>query len=623
MSGKSHQKYEKMDSVKGEHSLPLYRKLLLSAVMTGSDMCTSFEQLYMLPLLQILGVPVTFVSLAPAVTGPVTMILMNLFGYCSDKGPRHRFKKLAVVAVSSSLILCGMFVLIGANLLLSRSGTDAASTADKEKKNMEYSPQIYPHYRFRNWTELSRKIWRGNNSEIMAEDDTGMLSLPVTAIMGLVGFSLMALGYDLNISASRSCILVHTPQRDHTNILVLGLVMAAAGGCFNSLLGMLDLSAVFDTGDRMASQTMVQLIACSIVLVISSTSTVLTALYSKEDSDGQSYSRLKEDIRDVKKKKAYKSIQPVDKLDSDGEENQGYDTHSQSNSQQNSENDSDEVLSGSCDCCSVGDVHGHDVEEIDSYCSGQSCSGRSCSGQSCSGHSQSHQPKLEQKNVSPKQNECGWDLTKQPSKKLNKHKYNFAIACITCYLGSSVTFSYNMFVSDFLGKAVMGGDSSRKAGSAELQAYEDAMSTAALGLFIFFSCYMAIGLIHNKLLNFWGLKMDFVLSHSLMAAAILSLTLTKHVGAFYVCCVVFGFQRSALFSVPFIIASVDAKQEGRDESCVGKTMAIMACMVSLNYCTVCLLSGPLITLTGNVGAPLLMASLSSFLAALTLLLYDP
>ena len=51
-----------------------------------------------------------------------------------------------------------------------------------------------------------------------------------------------------------------------------------------------------------------------------------------------------------------------------------------------------------------------------------------------------------------------------------------------------------------------------------------------------------------------GLKIEFVLANALMATSILSLTLSKHVAAYYVTSVIYGFQRSALFTVPFIVA---------------------------------------------------------------------
>ena len=51
-----------------------------------------------------------------------------------------------------------------------------------------------------------------------------------------------------------------------------------------------------------------------------------------------------------------------------------------------------------------------------------------------------------------------------------------------------------------------------------------------------------------------GVKVEFCLSNALMATSILSLILSKRVAAYYVTCVLYGLHRSALFSVPFIVA---------------------------------------------------------------------
>ena len=63
-----------------------------------------------------------------------------------------------------------------------------------------------------------------------------------------------------------------------------------------------------------------------------------------------------------------------------------------------------------------------------------------------------------------------------------------------------------MYVSDFLGKVVMGGDSSAPQGSAELKAYEDGVGLAAGGLLILFSSYMIFGVVQNKLLKVLGMN---------------------------------------------------------------------------------------------------------------------
>ena len=58
-----------------------------------------------------------------------------------------------------------------------------------------------------------------------------------------------------------------------------------------------------------------------------------------------------------------------------------------------------------------------------------------------------------------------------------------------------------------------------------------------------------------------GLKVEFVLANALMGTSILSLTLSKHVAAYYVTSVIYGFQRSALLTVPFIVAKNNIQEQ--------------------------------------------------------------
>lgn len=262
-------KHESGSSNNEDSSLPLHRKLLLNAAMMGNEMCVAFQQLYEVPLLQILGVPVTYVSLYPIVTGPTAMLLMSLQGYFCDRGPHHRQKKIAILTCNCAVVLFGIAVLVCANLLL---------LYNHEKKNVTIVPEyLYNHSLLMPTSVTPKLITPAENSSVddsvikplkrnldiavssydenvfiavpqeqQEDDDAGLLAM--TAIVGLVGFSAMDIGYDINTAANRSCVLSCSPKTDHTSMLVLALVMAAAGGLINNVLGLVDLSHLFDFG---------------------------------------------------------------------------------------------------------------------------------------------------------------------------------------------------------------------------------------------------------------------------------------------------------------------------------------------------------------------------------------
>ncbi|XP_076441992.1 uncharacterized protein LOC143281004 isoform X2 [Babylonia areolata] len=427
-------------------SLPFYRKVLLAAAMTGNEICVSFQQLYQVPLLQIQGVPVTYVSLYPIVAGPVALLLLNLSGCLSDRGSNHQKRKAIVVALIAAITMLGIVVVVVANSKLLSADQCTGSTNETTCFDESDSPgrrdaDNQSHFTFTNESFLTSDDFPAMVTAVTDHsaarrdsslDDEDALSVPVTALLGLSGFALMDIGYDVNQASIRTSVLASSSQSDHSVLLLLSLALAAFGGCITNTLGLLDLSQLFGWGAEdgsVVAQTTVQLLVCGLVLLVTVTSTVTTALLGTPTLRPPAFTPLHED--------------------------------------------------------------GTESEQI--------------------------------------------------------------------------------------------------------------------------ACY--------------GMKVDFCLSHGLMAAAVLCLALTKQLAAFYVCCVLYSFQRSAFFSVPYIIANDYAqKQEhcGHGQSETGRLMAILGSMVPLNYCTVFMVSGPLITLTNYDGAPLIVSSACAGLATLLfMVIYRP
>ena len=260
---------QKSSSRPGEYRMPLCRKLLLTAAMTGNDVGVTFGQLYAVALLQILGVPVTYVSLYPIVTGPLTMILLNVFGHISDKGSNHQKRKIALFVLNSAIMLIGLAMLIVANLLL--MANENRSNWTKESNSLaESSGRLGPNTTGTSLVESTgeqgmtsvgsaladasvtphEKRHPGEN-EATSEGGSDLLSIPLTGALGITGFIFYDTGYDLNIAATRACVLACSPKTDHTSILLLALVMAALGGCINNSVGLVDLAAILGyDGDR-------------------------------------------------------------------------------------------------------------------------------------------------------------------------------------------------------------------------------------------------------------------------------------------------------------------------------------------------------------------------------------
>ena len=231
--------------------------------MMGNELCVAFNQLYEVSLLQILGVPTTYVSLFPVVSGPVTVLLLILLGHYSDRGSRHRQRKIAVNVFASVILATAVAVLITADLLLlSQDDSRPIERNDNIVKNFSSSTvaQVFDQQ-----ADSSRATDSANSSHYddislkenstdtgFSENGEDLRSMPLTAVLGIVGFCLMDMGYDVSLAAARACVLACSPRDDHTSILVLSLVMAAVGGCVNHGLGLVDLPQAFgfDTGNR-------------------------------------------------------------------------------------------------------------------------------------------------------------------------------------------------------------------------------------------------------------------------------------------------------------------------------------------------------------------------------------
>ncbi|XP_076441999.1 uncharacterized protein LOC143281007 [Babylonia areolata] len=617
-------------------SLPFYRKVLLAAAMTGSEICVSFQQLYQVPLLQIQGVPVTYVSLYPIVAGPVALLLLNLSGRLSDRGSNHQKRKAIVVALIAAITMLGIALVVVANSnLLSVdecTGSSNATTCFEELRE----PENQSHFTFTNESFLTSDDFPAmvtavtNHSAARREsslDDEDTLSVPVTALLGLSGFTLMDIGYDVNQASIRTSVLASSSQSDHSVLLLLSLALAAFGGCITNTLGLLDLSQLFGWGAEdgsVVAQTTVQLLVCGLVLVVTVTSTVTTALLGTPTLRPPAFTPLHEDGTESEQIACYGTFGSDERSPQNDDDRHDRNLCSEeTNFGRREERTVDEsdtfeesVVSATKPLVSEKErslqfSYSSTFEHLN-LLNGNILHHSIADQRSSSPHLSSEV--AQQKSEFPASEQSRW----------NKHKVNFITACASAYLGFSIIFSYNLYVTDFLGKAVMGGDSNAPHDSAEFKQYEGGLRLGAGGLFTFYCSYFLFNCVHSKLLAFWGMKVDFCLSHGLMAAAVLCLALTKQLAVFYVCCVLYGFNRAALFSVPFIIANDYAqKQEhsGHGQSVTGRLMAIVGCMVPLNYCTLFLFSGPLITLTNHDGAPLILSSVCTGLASLLFMVF--
>ena len=61
----------------------------------------------------------------------------------------------------------------------------------------------------------------------------------------MLGIVLLDVGYDIMTGISKSFILACSPRSEHTSLLLLGLIMASAGGVTTAGLGVVDFASLF------------------------------------------------------------------------------------------------------------------------------------------------------------------------------------------------------------------------------------------------------------------------------------------------------------------------------------------------------------------------------------------
>ncbi|XP_076469824.1 uncharacterized protein LOC143300160 isoform X2 [Babylonia areolata] len=70
------------------------------------------------------------------------------------------------------------------------------------------------------------------------------LAIPLAGVLAILGFAFIDMGNDLNNSSQKSFVLGCTRPAQHVSLLVVGVQMSALGGCVTALLGVTDLPAI-------------------------------------------------------------------------------------------------------------------------------------------------------------------------------------------------------------------------------------------------------------------------------------------------------------------------------------------------------------------------------------------
>nr|KAG5701795.1 hypothetical protein BaRGS_000785 [Batillaria attramentaria] len=184
---------------------------------------------------------------------------------------------------------------------------------------------------------------------------------------------------------------------------------------------------------------------------------------------------------------------------------------------------------------------------------------------------------------------------------------------------TSFLFMFTYFISDYVGKAVYGGDPEADVDSDELANYLTGVRTAAWGVLVYMATYLLINLVHSRILDVIGHKVEFVLVQLVTGGSMVLLAVTARLELFFLLCVVASMHRACLYSVPYAATNDVLHNETTDEEGskrrVGMAMSIVTAMVPLAYCILYPWTGVLTEWTGAVSTPLWVGATFSCLAA--------
>ncbi|KAK7446248.1 hypothetical protein BaRGS_00040277, partial [Batillaria attramentaria] len=392
-------------------------------------------------------------------------------------------------------------------------------------------------------------------SEAVSTSDNPDTGVPFTAGLAMFGFIVYEVGYDQTSSVVRAWILTCSPHTEHTSLLVLGLVMAGLGMIVTSALGRVDFPSLCnrqkDGNAGLILQTTIQGAVTVVLILVGMLSTLLTGHSLLRSDDNGIHANA--DTNPAAGENESSDESPSHKCRSKAHgENFDYGTQTptvpvlQKKLGTFSENSSSSGFASSDNGM---------PESSGAYSVGTNRAGR-CK-QNTARLAVDSATKTSQRNPFGPLGGCFPD----PAARLFCCKLFFICVGMFFTTGAHDMFAY--MISDYVGKAVYGGDPRAEAGSNQLHSYMAGVRNTAWGMLTYSVSYLLINLVHTRLLAILGHKVEFVLVQLLLASCFVVQALTARLEVFFVLSVVAGLHRACLYVVTFAAANDVIRAQAR------------------------------------------------------------
>ncbi|KAK7506865.1 hypothetical protein BaRGS_00001716 [Batillaria attramentaria] len=207
----------------------------------------------------------------------------------------------------------------------------------------------------------------------------------------------------------------------------------------------------------------------------------------------------------------------------------------------------------------------------------------------------------------------------------SKFKRQLIWICLAVYFSAATVCIFSTLTTDYVGKAIYGGNPEAEPGSDSLRNYQTGVRLASVGFVVYYSSYLLASVCHKRAHSVLGYRVVYTVTHVAVSGSMLALALTARMEVFFVVCVLAGFQRASFFVIPFAVTNDIIQSQtwrsGQDGSKrLGTIMSVVCSMGSLSYCTIFASAAPLEHVTGVVSTPLWIGAASGCLSTISFLL---
>nr|KAG5704535.1 hypothetical protein BaRGS_003846 [Batillaria attramentaria] len=104
--------------------------------------------------------------------------------------------------------------------------------------------------------------------------------------------------------------------------------------------------------------------------------------------------------------------------------------------------------------------------------------------------------------------------------RLDRNKRNLVLICLASFFMAGSVQSYNLCVTDYVGKVIFSGDPEADPGSQSYAAYQEGLRAGSLGMLFLNSAYILFNLVHRKILNCFGPKTELLVFSTVQAKSL-------------------------------------------------------------------------------------------------------